>query len=108
FDRGKVLSADELEKMADFGRYKDIDGDGITYRALPGTESEKAGYFTRGSGHDEYGNYTESHAVYRANMQRLQRKFQTARKLVPAPVVERIKDARVGLIYFGSSSECIS
>lgn len=108
FDRGKVLSAGELEKMADFGRYKDVDGDGITYRALPGTESVKSGYFTRGSGHDEYGNYTESNEVYQANMQRLERKFQTARNLIPPPVIEKSREAKVGLIYFGSSSECIS
>ncbi len=107
FDRGKVLTKEELDKTPDFGRYKDVDGDGIPYRALPGTESDLAGYFTRGSGHDEYGNYTESPATYKANMQRLHRKFETARTLVPKPEVHWNDQAEVGLVYFGSTSECI-
>lgn len=106
-DRGKVISAAELEKMTDFGRYKDLDGDGIPYRALPGTEHDKAGYFTRGSGHDEYGGYTESPEVYKANMNRLLKKLQTAKTLVPKPIVTKGNPATAGVVYFGSTSECI-
>ena len=107
FDRGKVLSKEQLEGMQNFGRYKDIDQDGIPYRALPGTETEKAGYFTRGSGHDEYGNYTESPIVYQSNMDRLARKWETAKDLVPKPMIEIKPQADSALLYFGSTHECI-
>ncbi|MAV91815.1 MAG: ferredoxin oxidoreductase [Bdellovibrionaceae bacterium] len=108
FDRGKVLTAAELEARPDFGRYKDVDGDGIPYRANPGTAHERAGYFTRGSGHDSQGAYSESNKIYKANMIRLQKKFDTARTLVPKPDVHLDPQAKIGLIYFGSTSECIS
>jgi 2-oxoglutarate ferredoxin oxidoreductase subunit alpha len=87
-DRGKVLDAPALERMAEWGRYRDVDGDGIAYRTLPGTPSARAGYFTRGSGHDENALYTESPDVYRRNMERLQRKMEGSRTLLPAPEVD--------------------
>lgn len=108
FDRGKVISADELEKLAEFGRYKDLDGDGIPYRALPGTEHDRAGYFTRGSGHDEQGGYTENPEVYKANVNRLLKKFETAKALVPRPILAKKENASAGVVYFGSTSECIA
>ena len=103
FDRGKVLTAEDLEKLGSFARYRDVDGDGIPYRTLPGTEHPAAAYFTRGSGHDENAEYTERPDDYRNNMDRLARKFETARKYVPQPVLEEEPDAEVGVIAFGSS-----
>ena len=103
FDRGKVLTAEDLEKLGSFARYRDVDGDGIPYRTLPGTEHPAAAYFTRGSGHDENAEYTERPDDYRNNMDRLARKFETARKHVPQPVLEEEPDAEVGIIAFGSS-----
>lgn len=102
FDRGKVLSAQDLERLGGFARYKDVDGDGIPYRTLPGTEHPLAAYFTRGSGHNEHAEYTERPEDYKNNMDRLARKFETARSYVPAPVVEG-EDAEIGIIAFGSS-----
>lgn len=104
-DRGKILSSADLEKTKSFARYKDIDGDGIPYRTLPGTEHPLASYFTRGTGHDEAGNYTEDSAMFAKNMERLNQKWQTARDLVPKPVIETSRDANVGLIAFGSTHE---
>jgi len=104
FDRGKVLSKEDLERLAgEWGRYQDVDGDGIPYRTLPGTDHPAAGYFTRGSGHDEHARYTESAALYAGNMDRLNRKFETARKAIPAPVVDETAKSPVGLIAFGST-----
>jgi len=103
FDRGKVLTAEDLEKLGSFARYRDVDGDGIPYRTLPGTEHPAAAYFTRGSGHDENAEYTERPDDYRNNMDRLARKFETARKYVPQPGIEEEPDAEVGVIAFGSS-----
>ena len=103
FDRGKVLTAEDLEKLGSFARYRDVDGDGIPYRTLPGTEHPAAAYFTRGSGHDENAEYTERPDDYRNNMDRLARKFETARKHVPQPVLVEERDAEVGIIAFGSS-----
>jgi 2-oxoglutarate ferredoxin oxidoreductase subunit alpha len=100
--RGKVLSAQEIEERG-FARYKDIDGDGIPYRTLPGTEHVNAGYFTRGSGHNEAANYSERSDDWQRNMARLVRKFNTARTLVPAPVVEEVTGAEVGIIAFGTT-----
>jgi 2-oxoglutarate ferredoxin oxidoreductase subunit alpha len=108
FDRGKVLSAADLERLrGDWGRYRDTDGDGIGYRTLPGTEHVDAGYFTRGSGHDEEARYTESPDVYARNMDRLARKFETARRAMPEPVVEGSGRAPVGLIAYGSTHHAV-
>jgi len=103
FDRGKVLTAEDLEKLGSFARYRDVDGDGIPYRTLPGTEHPAAAYFTRGSGHSENAEYTERPDDYQNNMDRLARKFETARKHLPQPVLEEEPDAEVGIIAFGSS-----
>jgi 2-oxoglutarate/2-oxoacid ferredoxin oxidoreductase subunit alpha len=103
FDRGKVLSAQDLEKLGEFARYKDIDGDGIPYRTLPGTDHPLAAYFTRGSGHNEKAGYTEKPEDYKNLMDRLNRKFETAKKYVPLPEVDVKKGAKIGIIAFGSS-----
>ena len=104
WDRGKVLTDAELAKLARFERYRDADGDGIPYRTLPGeVRDPKGAYFTRGSGHDEAARYTESPEAYARNMDRLARKFHTARALVPPPVVEDDERAEVGLIAYGST-----
>jgi len=103
WDRGKVLDADALAKVAAFERYRDLDKDGIPYRTLPGTDHPLAGYFTRGSGHDERAFYTESPEVYKRVMDRLARKYETARGMVPAPVIERAPGAEIGILGFGSS-----
>jgi 2-oxoglutarate ferredoxin oxidoreductase subunit alpha len=86
FDRGKVLDANALEEVKSWGRYRDVDGDGIPYRTLPGTEHPLAGYFTRGSGHDENANYSENPHVFSGNLDRLTRKHDTARTFVPQPL----------------------
>jgi 2-oxoglutarate/2-oxoacid ferredoxin oxidoreductase subunit alpha len=101
--RGKVLSAEDLERLGGFERYKDVDGDGIPYRTLPGTNHPKAAYFTRGSGHNEKALYTERPDDYQNLMERLGRKFETARTLVPAPEVVQSGKSNIGLIAFGSS-----
>lgn len=103
FDRGKVLDAEQLEKRGSFERYKDVDGDGIPYRTLPGTPHPLAAYFTRGSGHTEKATYTERPEDYINLMDRLNRKFDTARKYVPKPIIDTNKEAKVGLIGFGST-----
>ena len=90
FDRGKVLTAEELEAGREFGRYLDVDGDGIPYRTYPGTHPTKGAFFTRGTSRDRYARYTEEGADYVDNMQRLLRKFETAKALVPAPVREDV------------------
>lgn len=104
-DRGKVLDAGQLEKIGKFQRYKDVDGDGIPYRTVTGTEHPLASYFTRGTGHDESGLYSENPAVYKANMDRLERKFATASTLVPKPLIDSKAEARVGVICYGSTHE---
>ena len=103
WDRGKVLNAEDLERVKKFERYRDVDGDAIPYRTLPGTNHPLAAYFTRGSGHDEAARYTESSEAYPRVMDRLARKFETARTLVPAPFVEKVSGAEIGLIAFGST-----
>jgi 2-oxoglutarate/2-oxoacid ferredoxin oxidoreductase subunit alpha len=100
-DRGKRLDPETLKRIGEWGRYKDVDGDGIPYRTIPG-ESMPA-YFTRGSGHNEKAQYSERADDYVANMDRLARKFETARQYVPKPVVEDVPGASVGIIGFGSS-----
>ena len=107
FDRGKVLSAERIEELkGEWGRYKDVDGDAVTYRTLPGTDHPPAGYFTRGSGHDENARYTESGEVYARNLDRLARKFETARGALPAPVVDG-DDSKIGIIAFGSTKNAV-
>jgi 2-oxoglutarate ferredoxin oxidoreductase subunit alpha len=102
-NRGKVLDKDELERIGEFARYKDIDKDGIPYRTLPGTEHPLAAYFTRGSGHDETAAYTESPEAYTRLMDRLSRKHETAKTRIPQPVVEFPEGAEIGVIAFGST-----
>ncbi len=104
-DRGKVMGADELEAGREFGRYLDVDGDGIPWRTLPGTHPARGAYFTRGTTKDIYARYTEEGADYLENMERLQRKFETARGLVPQPVLHDARGkTRHGVIYFGSTA----
>jgi len=98
-----VLDDAALAQVAKFERYRDVDGDGIPYRTLPGTKDWKGTYFTRGSGHDEAARYTEDPQAYVRNMDRLKRKLVTARGLVPAPEITTTPGAGVGLIAFGSS-----
>src|SRR5438477_515154 len=108
FDRGKVLSKADLDKLGgEWGRYQDVDGDGITYRTLPGTDHPSAGYFTRGSGHDEHARYTERADAYARNMDRLSKKFETARKALPAPVTDESARSAIGLIAFGSTNAAV-
>jgi 2-oxoglutarate ferredoxin oxidoreductase subunit alpha len=109
YDRGKVMSAEELEAGANFGRYKDVDGDGIAWRTLPGTHPTKGAFFTRGTTRDPYARYSEKGADYIYNMERLQRKFQTAATLVPQPVVRQAaRPTRLGVIHFGSTSPAMA
>ena len=103
-DRGKIMTAEQLTELAgNWGRYRDVDGDGIPFRTLPGTEHPRAGYFTRGTGHDEFANYSEDSEVWEANLERLQRKFNTARNVMPAPVLTRREGATFGVISMGSN-----
>jgi 2-oxoglutarate ferredoxin oxidoreductase subunit alpha len=105
YDRGKVMSHDELEAGKDFGRYKDVDGDGIPWRTYPGTHPTKGSFFTRGTTRDPYARYSEKGVDYIYNMERLMRKFQTAANIVPAPVLHRAaQPTRIGVLYFGSTS----
>jgi 2-oxoglutarate ferredoxin oxidoreductase subunit alpha len=101
--RGKVLSADDLNRLGGFARYKDVDKDGIPYRTLPGTEHPAAAYFTRGSGHNEKAQYSERPDDYQNNMERLARKFETARSYVPRPELLPNAHAEIGIIAYGSS-----
>lgn len=105
--RGKVLTAEQLEAQGGFARYKDVDGDGIPYRTLPGTNHPKAAYFTRGSGHNENAQYSERSEDWERNMDRLARKFETARTLVPAPAAELNPSAKVGIIAYGTTRYAI-
>jgi 2-oxoglutarate ferredoxin oxidoreductase subunit alpha len=107
-DRGKVLSADDLNRLGGFARYEDVDGDAIGYRTLPGTDHPKAAYFTRGSGHNSKAGYTEKPEDYVELMERLARKFETARHLVPAPVIERNGTSKIGIIAYGTSHYAIT
>ncbi|MGD0796544.1 MAG: 2-oxoacid:acceptor oxidoreductase subunit alpha [Acidobacteriaceae bacterium] len=101
--RGKVLNAQQLTELGGFARYKDVDGDGIPYRTLPGTDHPAAAYFTRGSGHNEHALYTERPDDYENNMIRLARKFETAKTLVPKPTIEGTGRERIGILAFGTS-----
>jgi 2-oxoglutarate/2-oxoacid ferredoxin oxidoreductase subunit alpha len=100
-DRGKVLDAETLARVGSWGRYKDVDGDGIPYRTIPGNDMPP--YFTRGSGHNEKGQYSERPDDYINNMDRLLRKFDSARQVVPKPIVEHADDRKIGIIGYGTS-----
>ncbi|SBT04103.1 Pyruvate flavodoxin/ferredoxin oxidoreductase domain protein [Candidatus Accumulibacter aalborgensis] len=105
YDRGKVMTREALDAGADFGRYLDVDGDGIPYRTYPGTHPTKGGYFTRGSTKNAYAGYSETGADYVYNMQRLLRKFETAKSLVPLPVLTAARyPARFAAVFYGSTS----
>ncbi len=105
YDRGKVMTAADLDAGKDFGRYLDVDGDGIPYRTYPGTHPSKGSFFTRGTSRDRYARYTEEGAPYADNMQRLIRKFETAKDLVPRPLQANAgKPTKYGVIYYGSTS----
>jgi 2-oxoglutarate ferredoxin oxidoreductase subunit alpha len=101
--RGKVLSKEDLAKLGGFARYKDVDGDGIGYRTLPGTDHPLASYFTRGSGHNEKAQYSERPDDYKNNMDRLTKKFDTARTFVPQPELAGEGKAKVGIIAYGTT-----
>jgi len=102
-ERGKVLTKEDLERLGGWARYKDVDGDAIGYRTLPGTDHPQAAYFTRGSGHNEKAQYSERGDDYQNNMERLDRKFETARALVPKPELVANGTSKVGIIAFGTS-----
>ncbi len=105
YDRGKVMTAEELEAGKDFGRYLDVDGDGIPYRTYPGTHETRGAYFTRGTTKDRYARYSEEGPVYVDNMERLEKKWQTARNIVPQPIRRDAAEAtKYGVLYFGSTS----
>jgi 2-oxoglutarate ferredoxin oxidoreductase subunit alpha len=101
--RGKVLSKEDLDRLGGFARYKDIDGDGIGYRTLPGTSHPAAAYFARGSGHNEKALYSERADDFENNMERLNRKFETARSFVPRPEITKGNNAKIGIIGYGTS-----
>jgi 2-oxoglutarate/2-oxoacid ferredoxin oxidoreductase subunit alpha len=105
YKRGKVLTANDLENITRFGRYLDSDGDGIPYRTIPGTHPTKGSYFTRGTSRDEYATYTEDSEAYQRNMDRLLKKWDTAKKMVPAPQVYQEKNTSdYGILFFGTST----
>ena len=108
FDRGKVLTAEDLkERGGKWGRYLDEDGDGITNRTIPGNKHPMAAYFTRGTGHNEYAFYSERSEDWENNLKRLARKFETARNLVPKPVVDEVEDAKIAIISIGSNDPAV-
>ena len=105
YDRGKVLNAEELENSKQFGRYLDVDGDGICYRTLPGTHPSKGAFFTRGTSKDEFARYTEDGNAYMRNMDRLSKKWETAKKYVPGPeLYQQENQSSQGLIFFGTTT----
>ena len=106
-DRGKVLSVEDLDRLGSFGRYKDVDGDGIGWRTLPGTRHNKAAYFTRGTGHNENAIYSEKPEDYIAGMERLARKFENARKQVPGPLTWKNGKSKAAFLAYGSSDYAI-
>src|SRR5580700_6174863 len=108
YDRGKVLSGEELETAQEFGRYNDVDGDGVPYRTLPGTHPNRGAYFTRGTSRDRYARYTEEGGPYVDNMERLLRKFDTARKMLPrAELRKAAQPTRIGIIHYGSTASAM-
>ncbi len=107
-DRGKVLDAAGLDAAEEWGRYRDVDGDGIPYRTLPGTHPTKGAFFTRGTSHDPFARYTEDGRINAENMLRIERKFKTAAALVPKPeITTRDPRSRIGVIYFGSTRPAV-
>lgn len=109
YDRGKVLSAEELDRATDFGRYMDVDGDGIPYRTYPGTHPEKGVFFTRGTSHDARARYSEQGATYVEGMQRLLRKLDSAKEFLPKPLrKDSVRGTRYGVIYYGSTSPAMN
>jgi 2-oxoglutarate ferredoxin oxidoreductase subunit alpha len=106
--RGKVLTKEDLEKLGSFSRYKDIDGDGVGYRTLPGTDHPAAAYFARGSGHNEKGQYSERPDDFERNMERINKKFETARSFVPRPDVVANGKSKIGIIAFGTTHWAIT
>jgi 2-oxoglutarate/2-oxoacid ferredoxin oxidoreductase subunit alpha len=102
-DRGKVLNAEDLKRLGGFARYRDVDGDAIGWRTLPGTDHPKAAYFTRGSGHNDAAGYTELPHEYIAVMERLLRKFENSRKHLPAPVAVKNGTSKIGFLAYGST-----
>jgi 2-oxoglutarate ferredoxin oxidoreductase subunit alpha len=106
FDRGKVLGAEDLSAMKSWGRYRDVDKDGIAYRTLPGTNHPAAGFFTRGTGHDEEARYSELPDVWQRNLDRLNRKHETARTAVPSPAVEE-KGRKVAILAYGTTHHAV-
>jgi len=109
YDRGKVMGYEDLEAGKEFGRYLDVDGDGIPYRTYPGTHPTRGAYFTRGTTKDRYARYSEAGPDYVDNMQRLMRKFESAKQLIPRPLLKpAAKPARFGAIYYGSTSPAMA
>ncbi len=106
-DRGKVLKKEDLDNMTEFARYRDLDGDGIAHRTLPGTENDLAAYFTRGTGHDEFSKYTEDSTIFQNTLDRLALKWQTAKSIMPKPVIDD-EENEVGLIAYGSSGSVMT
>ncbi len=109
YDRGKVMSHEDLEAGRDFGRYLDVDGDGIPYRTYPGTHAKRGAFFTRGTTRDPYARYSEAGPDYMYNVERLLKKFETAKNLVPQPVPrDAARPTRFGVIYYGSTSPAMN
>ena len=107
YDKGKVLNAEQLDEVERFGRYLDVDDDGIPFRTVPGTHPDKGAFFTRGTSRDEYAIYTEKGEAYERNMIRLSKKWQTAPQYLPKPIVSKNKDASIGVIHFGTSKSAV-
>lgn len=105
--RGKVLREADLERLGQFERYRDVDGDGVCYRTVPGTSHPLAAYFTRGTGHNEKSGYSERPEDWKRNIDRLKRKLETARRELPPPYIDKSPDAKVGLIAYGSTHPAI-
>lgn len=111
-DRGKILWEEELEKIlasrgGDYGRYLDIDGDGIPYRTVMGNKHPRGAYFTRGTGHDEYARYSEEPEAWEKGMARLVKKYETAKELIPQPVEDKVDGARIGIVSYGSADPAV-
>ena len=107
-DRGKVLWEEDLEKIkGDWGRYRDVDGDGIPYRTLPGNKYPTSAYFLRGTGHNEEARYTEDAATWVRMLNRIKNKYQNAAKFIPKPIIDTQEGANIGIIAFGSTEPAI-
>jgi 2-oxoglutarate ferredoxin oxidoreductase subunit alpha len=107
-DRGKVFWEGDIERLAgNWGRYRDVDGDGIPYRTIPGNRHPRSAYFARGTGHNEDARYTEDPQDWERGLDRLKKKFETARGLLPLPVIEKMEAAKIGIIAFGSTDPAV-